>query len=369
MDFEWPAPLAELAAEAREVGEEAAAGRDVREDSWVVAFDREFSLELGRRGWLGMTWPLEEGGHGRTRARALRGHRVAHRRRCAARGFVGRRSPDRPVAARVRDRPEQRRRLLPDLVAGRVTWCLGLSEPDSGSDLASLRTTATRDGAYWVLEGRKIWTTFGAQAEWCYLVARTNPRRAAARRVVGVRRRHVDAGDRGAHHPGHDGRRPLLRDGPRRGTGPRRRASWAGQDGSWRQLMSQLEHERGGHRPAGLEPWPVRPRGRTRRPRRPARAPGHRRAGVGLPHRAPARAARGARPSAAELLRRHQGVLHRARAAGRRLRLPSVRGEGRCWRAGWPGPPATRRRTRSRVAPANILRNVIGERVLRLPRG
>jgi hypothetical protein len=49
-DFEWPAPLAELAAEARRVGEEAATGRDIREDSWVVAFDREFSIELGGAG-------------------------------------------------------------------------------------------------------------------------------------------------------------------------------------------------------------------------------------------------------------------------------------------------------------------------------
>jgi alkylation response protein AidB-like acyl-CoA dehydrogenase len=66
VDFDWPAPLAELAAEAHAVGAAAAAGGAIREDSWVAAFDRDFSLELGRRGWLGMTWPVEEGGHGRS---------------------------------------------------------------------------------------------------------------------------------------------------------------------------------------------------------------------------------------------------------------------------------------------------------------
>ena len=65
MDFRWPDPIAELSAEAHRVGRAAAASRAVREDSWLIGTSREFSLELAERGWLGMTWPVEEGGGGR----------------------------------------------------------------------------------------------------------------------------------------------------------------------------------------------------------------------------------------------------------------------------------------------------------------
>jgi alkylation response protein AidB-like acyl-CoA dehydrogenase len=244
VEFAWPPALAALADEARAVGVAAAAGRPVREDSWVVGFDRGFSLELGRRGWLGMTWPVEEGGHGRS---ALERFVVTEALIAAGAPLGGTWIGDRQIGPSLLayGTPAQRRRFLPPLVEGSVTWCLGLSEPDAGSDLASVRTRAVRDGDEWVVDGAKIWTSFGGLADWCYLVARTDPDAPAhaglsdfavdmARPGIEVRPVRDMTGAEHFTEVRFDGVRIPADD-------------LVGEpNGSFRQVMRQLEHERGG---------------------------------------------------------------------------------------------------------------------------
>ena len=153
---------------------EAAADVDFPENGWIIGHSAAFAKELGDRGWIGMTWPVEEGGHGRSPLErfvvfeAL----IEHGAPIAAMWFADRQMG--PTLLQF-GTPEQRRRFLPGIIDGTSMWCIGMSEPDAGSDVASLRTRAVRDGDDWVVTGQKVWTSGAAVADWCYLIARTDP--------------------------------------------------------------------------------------------------------------------------------------------------------------------------------------------------
>jgi alkylation response protein AidB-like acyl-CoA dehydrogenase len=168
---EAPALRAELRAFLSE------AGRDwpprIRAYSWM-AFDRAFSREVGKRGWIGMTWPKTYGGGERT---ALERYVVLEEMLAAgapaAAHWIGDRQSG-PLILRL-GTEEQRREFLPRIVSGELAFAIGLSEPDSGSDLASLRTRADKVEGGWRINGRKVWTTNAHHCDFMIALLRTRP--------------------------------------------------------------------------------------------------------------------------------------------------------------------------------------------------
>jgi alkylation response protein AidB-like acyl-CoA dehydrogenase len=145
----------------------------VREDGWVVGFSRAFSEKLGKRGWLGLTWPRQYGGQARSvLERLILTEELLRAGAHVAAHWLG----DRQVGPSILrfGTEEQRRDILPRITSGAIVFCVGLSEPDAGSDAAAVATRAVEDGDGFVLRGQKIWTSFAHRADYCYLVARTD---------------------------------------------------------------------------------------------------------------------------------------------------------------------------------------------------
>jgi acyl-CoA dehydrogenase len=126
---------------------------------------------LNRQGWLVPLWPMAWGGSGWTPLQ-----RFIFETECALSGapLVNPMGPRLlgPVILRF-GTEEQKRRFLPSILAGEVYWCQGFSEPGAGSDLASLKTRAVRDGEVYVVNGSKIWTTHAHHADWIFALVRT----------------------------------------------------------------------------------------------------------------------------------------------------------------------------------------------------
>ena len=173
MDFAWSPEQRALRDEARSFAADAVAKYGRHNDSWINGYSEELARDLAAKGWIGMSWPVEHGGGGRPAIdRLIVGEElIAAGAPIAAMWFADRQMGPGLIAF---GNDEQRRAFLPGILSGETTWCIGMSEPGAGSDLASLRTTARRDGDEWVLSGQKIWTSFAAVADYCYLICRTS---------------------------------------------------------------------------------------------------------------------------------------------------------------------------------------------------
>ena len=136
-------------------------------------FNRTWPTTLFEGGWICATWPTEYGGKGLTTMQGAVLAEEFSRARAPMRGdFFG----DTLVGPTLLQwgTEEQKREFLPGILQGRTRWCQGFSEPNSGSDLASLKTSAVLDGDQWVINGQKVWTTQGHHADYCFLLTRTD---------------------------------------------------------------------------------------------------------------------------------------------------------------------------------------------------
>ncbi|MFG1924473.1 acyl-CoA dehydrogenase family protein [Cryptosporangium sp. NPDC048952] len=143
------------------------------DDPADLAVAQRFARVLAERGLLCLAWPVEFGGRGGSvwEQTVVREEMWAHHEPRGAQymgvNWVG------PTIMR-HGTPAQQREHLPRIARGEVIWCQGFSEPDAGSDLASLRTRARPDGDGWRISGQKIWTSYATMAQWCFLLARTS---------------------------------------------------------------------------------------------------------------------------------------------------------------------------------------------------
>ncbi len=135
-------------------------------------FARGFVKKLAQRGWLTMAWPKEWGGQGADHIRQL----VFNEEMALWEAPSNDLGMDRVgPTIMLHGTDEQKQRFLPPIVRGDAVWCQGFSEPNAGSDLASLQTRAVQDGDSFVVNGSKIWTSMAHFAEWMILLARTDP--------------------------------------------------------------------------------------------------------------------------------------------------------------------------------------------------
>ena len=143
-------------------------------DGWLQGFSRDFTKKVAAKGWLGINWPKEHGGMGRsyfdrlvlTEEMLRYGAPTAYH--WVAEGQTGR-------AIYTDGTEELKQELLPKILRGEICFGLGMSEPDAGSDLAALKTRAVEEGDYYIISGQKMWTTSAGYMTHIILLARTDP--------------------------------------------------------------------------------------------------------------------------------------------------------------------------------------------------
>jgi len=148
-------------------------GEEPEGDEAAFTFRREWQRKLHDARYAGLSWPEEFGGRGATLIeQAIFGEEMARAKAPSTANVLGLVMGGPVVIAHGTE--EQKKRYLEPILSAEEIWCQGFSEPDAGSDLASLKTRAVKSNGEWVVTGQKVWTTYAHEAKWCMLVARTD---------------------------------------------------------------------------------------------------------------------------------------------------------------------------------------------------
>jgi 3-oxocholest-4-en-26-oyl-CoA dehydrogenase alpha subunit len=143
---------------------------ELTEDKWDFA--RDFTKKLAGKGWVAPAWPQEYGGQGMPYMKqVVLSEEIAYHR-APNTSLIGVTYAGPTVI--VYGNEEQKKQFLPGITSGEIVWCQGYSEPNAGSDLASLQTRAVKDGDDYIINGTKIWSSNAHKANWCFFLARTD---------------------------------------------------------------------------------------------------------------------------------------------------------------------------------------------------
>jgi len=180
VDFSYPAEVEQFRTELRDwlsanlTDELSAARRPAGRTDEMFEALRVWNRMMADAGWAAVSWPREYGGRGATVLEQLVYTEETTRARAPLPLNVIGMNNIAPAIMQY-GTEDQKTTLLPRMMRADDIWCQGMSEPEAGSDLAALRTKAVRDGADFVVNGQKIWTSLGHRAQWCQLYVRTDP--------------------------------------------------------------------------------------------------------------------------------------------------------------------------------------------------
>ncbi len=148
-------------------------GQEPEGEDAKFEFRRAWQHELHEAGWAGISWPKEYGGRGATLIeQAIFSEEMARAKAPSPANVLGLVMGGPVVIAHGSE--QQKERFLEPILSAEEIWCQGFSEPESGSDLASLKTRAVRENGGWKVTGQKVWTTYAHEAKWCMLLARSD---------------------------------------------------------------------------------------------------------------------------------------------------------------------------------------------------